>query len=273
LVKQLQIADPRLKIARYMDPVSKNALIAVREALAEAAVSGEQLAADPCGYGLVVGATRGACVTREGLYTSLTQRQGRMVSGTLFSHCGYNVAGAMTAIAYGLKGPNLTMAARGDAGLPILRRARQFLLSGRAHTMLAGFTESGGVLKRASRLFHEIAYFLCLEKLERARSRGARILAEVLIEDDGRILALEHGGPIYGLQSPCLEPGAANPALDFPLPGLEACGDGYRSLIMLGLLAYSLELRQNFAGVAFGLGTGRASAMIRLIFGRAETAS
>jgi 3-oxoacyl-(acyl-carrier-protein) synthase len=212
LLKHLGITDPRLKVARYLDPVSKNAIIAMREALVDAGLTAEAVAADPCGFGILLGTSRGACVTREGLYGSLQSRQGRMVSATLFSHCGYNIAGAMTAIAYGMKGPNVTIAGQGDLGLTLLRRARRFLLSGRAHTLFAGFSECGDPLKKGGRSFDEAACFFCLETKNHAAGRGAVILAE--------IGDLPDAGPREEAVS--------------TLDGLQALGDRYASLIALG---------------------------------------
>lgn len=216
LLKHLGITDPRLKVARYLDPVSKNAIIAMREVLADAGLTAEGIAADPCGYGILLGTTRGACVTRDGLYGSLQSRQGRMVSATLFSHCGYNIASAMTAIAYGIKGPNVTIAGQGDLGLIILRRSRRFLLSGRAHTLFAGFSECGDPRKKGGPSFGEAACFFCLETKDHAAGRGAAILAEV--GEEPGTTSLESDGP--------------------SLAGLRMLGARYASLVALGASRY-----------------------------------
>ena len=156
--RQVKVTDPKLKISRYLDPVSKNAIVATRGAMTDAGIDEAQIAAAPYDYGIVLGTTRGPCRTREGLYESLASRNGRMVSGTLFSHCGYNIAGAMTAIAFGIKGPNITVIDRGDLGRSVLRRAEQFLVSRRARTIFAGVTECD------PRARLDFAYIVCLER-------------------------------------------------------------------------------------------------------------
>jgi 3-oxoacyl-(acyl-carrier-protein) synthase len=64
LIKRLKIVDPKLKVARYMDPASKNAIVAMGMATADAGISTANIAEDPYGYAIVLGTTRGACVTR-----------------------------------------------------------------------------------------------------------------------------------------------------------------------------------------------------------------
>lgn len=268
LIRQLNISDPKLKVSRYMDPVSKNAIVAMGNVTADAGISGEEIAADPCGYGIVLGATRGACVTREGLYDGLAAREGRLASGTLFSHCGYNIAGAMTAIAYGIKGPNITIAGRDDPGLSVLRRARQFLAAGRAHTVFAGFTRCDGVKRRGSAPFAEGAFILCLERKERALQRGARILAEVS-EDEG---TSGDRGTVYGFPGGDRHLSEGSAALRLPLPGMAALGEGFSTLLLLGLLAHDREIRGRFKASAFAAGTAAAGAVVRLSYGAGRAA-
>src|SRR5262245_22607856 len=61
LPKRLNIADPKLKIARYTDPVSKNAIVALRASMSDAGLEEGDIAAAPHEYGIVLGANRGAC--------------------------------------------------------------------------------------------------------------------------------------------------------------------------------------------------------------------
>lgn len=268
LIKQLNITEPGLRVARYMDPVSKNAIVAMRGAATEAGIGVESIAADPYGYGIVLGTTRGACVTREGLYEGLAAREGRLASGTLFSHCGYNIAGAMTAIAYGIKGPNITLAGRDDPGLSILRRARQFIAGNRVHTVFAGFTVCDGVRRRGSAPFAECAFFLCLERKDHALARGARILAEVTMAETG---AAEKGA-VYGLLSGDQPLAEGDAALRLPLPGMAALGESFSTLLLAGLLAHDREVRGRFKASAFAAGTAAAGAVVRLAYG-AESAA
>jgi len=272
LLAVLNISEPRLKIARYMDPVSKNAIVAMRQVLSDAGIDQGCISKAPYDYGIVLGTTRGPCATREGLYGSLASRQGKLVSATLFSHSGYNIAGAMTAIAYGIKGPNLTIANRGDLGLAVLRRARQLLINGRAHVVFAGFSEGQGSVRRENSPSAEFAYLLCLESKDHAMERGAAVLAEVAVQDDdvdqshtGQFLP---DGPLTGGSARLFGDGES---LSLPLPGLHAFGERYLSLFMIGLLANDSALRSRFP--AFVAASGNAGATIRLLCAQEHTAA
>jgi 3-oxoacyl-(acyl-carrier-protein) synthase len=261
LCKYLEITDPKLRIARYMDPVSKNAIIAMGMVAADAAITPEAISEDPFGYGIVIGATRGACVTREGLYDSLASRGGRMVSGTLFSHCGYNMAGAMAAIAYGVKGPNITLSGSDDAGLSLLRRACNLIAGSRAHTVFVGFSECDGTRRRERGLFAETAFFLCLEKKERALARGARIVCEVREQECSRA---EPKGAVYGLQSHDQAIADAGAALALPLPGMAEVGLCYSTLLLLGYLSRENGIHDRFGASAFVAGSAGNGAIVRI---------
>lgn len=277
--RRVGMDEPRLKMARYMDPVSRNAIVAMRGALRESGIEEHRIAAAPHQYGVVLGTTRGPCVTREGLYASLTSRQGKMVSATLFSHCGYNIAGAMTAIAFGFKGPNLTLAARGDLGLVVLRRALGLLAGDRAHTVFAGVSECDGAARPTGIPFGEFAYWLCLERKDTARKRGATLLAEVDMED--RAVPQRHPLPreeraaatVQGFET---TDGTAAPSvrkLTFPLPGLPAGADRYLTLFLVGLLACDPGIRDRFSAVTCAAGTGPVATRIRLAFPEREPAA
>jgi hypothetical protein len=273
LLSRLGITEPKLRISRYLDPVSRNAIVAMRETLNDAGISEAQIAAAPHEYGVVLGTARGPCLTREALYGSLASRRGKMVSGTLFSHCGYNIAGAMTAIAYGLKGPNLTVAERGDLGVSVLRRAKQFLMKQRAHTVFAGVTECDGGARRRGVPFGEFAFLLCLERKDRAMKRGATVLAEVSVEDgeDGPPSAnrfVVYGGHTEGDFDP--ENAAA---LSLALPGLPAGGERYLSLFLIGLLVDEAGLTRRYPAVTFTAPAGGTVAQVSLLHAQRECAT
>jgi 3-oxoacyl-[acyl-carrier-protein] synthase II len=175
LVTALGIRDARLRVARYMDPVSKNAIITLKQVLSDAGLESESIQDDPYNYALVFGALRGPYATREKLYETFEKKQRRMVSGTLFSHCGYNMAAAMTAVAYGIKGPNLTFSAKPSLGDNLLRRANQLLRSGRVHTAFVGFSE----MNEDVGLFKELGYLLCLENRTHALQRGVSQFVDI----------------------------------------------------------------------------------------------
>jgi hypothetical protein len=172
------IESAKLRAVRYMDPVARNAVAAIEEAMADAGIAAGDVAQDPYGYGIVLAASRGPIATREKAYEQLRARQGKLLSGTLFSNAGYNIAAAMAAMAHGIKGPNLTVAGRCNLSLHLFRRARQLLRAGGVHTVLAGFSESQA--EPASPWPWACAF--CLERPERARRRragGAVALAEI----------------------------------------------------------------------------------------------
>ena len=123
LSKAYGASDGRLKVARWLDPVAENAILAVGRAIREAALSDEQISVDPYRCGVVCGTQYGPIEARRQLHDSLIKRKGRSVSATFFSHCGYNMAAAMTAVAFGLKGPNLTVSARPNIDLHARRQA------------------------------------------------------------------------------------------------------------------------------------------------------
>jgi hypothetical protein len=171
LTDLLGIRDPKLKIARYLDPTAKNVLVALDITMADAGIRSEDIAADPYGYGIVLGAVRGPRATRLKAYEMLRAKGGKILSSTLFSNFGYNIAGAMAAIAHGVKGPNLTISGKDDLALSLFRRARQLLQGNRAHTIFCGFSEADGATFDPQRPFSESACIFCLELEGHARQR------------------------------------------------------------------------------------------------------
>ncbi|MDE0015138.1 MAG: beta-ketoacyl synthase N-terminal-like domain-containing protein [Candidatus Poribacteria bacterium] len=171
LTTVLGIRDQRFRISRYMDPVAKNTIVALQQTISDAKITTELIERDPYNYALVLGALHGPHTTREKFYDAFDKKDRRLVSGTLFSHCGYNMAAALPAIAYGIKGPNLTFSAKPNLGIDLLRRASQLLKSRRVHTVFVGFSE----LKRDETIedtsLKELAYILCLENKTRAIER------------------------------------------------------------------------------------------------------
>ena len=187
LTELLGIKSPGLQIARYLDPLAKNAIVALEEAMGDAGIGPQAVAQDPYGFGILLAATRGPGATRDKAYEQLRARQGKLLSSTLFSNFGYNVPAATAAMAHGIKGPNLTVAGRSNLSLLLLRRARQLLATGRCHTVFTGFSESL-VNGRAARPVSEWSCIFCLERAERARQRGARagvVLTEIELESPG----------------------------------------------------------------------------------------
>ena len=205
LIAQHRIEEPKLRISRYLDPVSQYAIVATRRAMEDAGIHEERIATAPHGYGVVLGTLRGPCTTRRALHESLLVRQGKTVSGTLFSHAGYNIAAAMTAVAFGMRGPNLTLMDPVDTGGSVVRAAERLIAAGRAHTVFAGAAECDP----CERL--EFGFVVCLERRDVAEERGAKFRVNLAPETE------------------------CGPSLPF--------GDRYRSLFLLGLrsLRHRLE--------------------------------
>jgi hypothetical protein len=141
--------------------------------MADAGIAPDAVAQDPYGFGIVLAATRGPGTTREKAYEQFRAREGKLLSSTLFSNFGYNIAAATAAMAHGIRGPNLTVAGRANLSIHLFRRARQLLATRRVHTVFAGFSEclpreDGG----QPYLLGEWACIFSLERADRARGRG-----------------------------------------------------------------------------------------------------
>src|SRR5205807_2376863 len=59
LTELLGIKSPKLQVARYLDPLAKNAIVAVEEAMRDAGIAPQAVAQDPYGFGILLAATRG----------------------------------------------------------------------------------------------------------------------------------------------------------------------------------------------------------------------
>src|SRR5256886_15152729 len=94
LTELLGVKSPKLQIARYLDPLAKNAIVALEEAMKDAGIAPEEVAQDPYGFGILLAATRGPGATRDKAYEQLRARQGKLLSITLVSNFGYNIAAA-----------------------------------------------------------------------------------------------------------------------------------------------------------------------------------
>lgn len=114
--------DARYQVSQYLDPLAKASIVALGLSLEDAGLSEEAVLRDPYGYGIVFGAIRGSVATRKKLYEAFEKEGRRLLSGVLFSHCGHDMAAAMTAIAYGIRGPNLTICKSKNLRETLLRR-------------------------------------------------------------------------------------------------------------------------------------------------------
>jgi len=238
-----------------MDPVSKNAIVAFNRVLSDAGIESEWILNDPYNYAIVFGTGRGPHTTRNMLYESFERKAGRMVSGTLFSHCGYNMAAAMTAIGYGIRGPNLTFSGTADIGVCLLRRAARLLRSHRVHTVFVGFSElKTSTQPEENGLLKELAYILCLEHEERAiqrRANGLIEFEEIVWDETNGVLSVEPGG-MYAIErrpengSDFLERLKQAKKLDFHVTE-NLIEEGYLPLIKLGILANAFNSHEPYS--------------------------
>jgi 3-oxoacyl-[acyl-carrier-protein] synthase II len=194
------------QVARRMDRNLHFAVVACQEALADACFSMEQW--DPRRVGVIIGSGIGGVHTILDNQTALVERGPRRVSPFAVPALMLNSASAHISIMLGARGPNLALATACATGSHALGEAAEIIRRGRADMMIAGGTEAAMVPMalagfenmqalsnrnddpaRASRPFDkdrdgfvmaEGAGVLVLERLDKARARGARIYGELI---------------------------------------------------------------------------------------------
>jgi 3-oxoacyl-[acyl-carrier-protein] synthase II len=200
--------------SRRMDRCMQLAMVAAREALADAALVDPERAAladgvaDPDRVGVFVGSGVGGIGTLLAEEGTLRARGGDRVSPLLLPMMLIDSVPGSIAIAYSLRGPNMGHVSACASGANAIGEAWHLLRRGDADVMLAGGSEAPiypvvvagfenmGALSRwageptlASRPFDaerdgfvvgEGAAVLALERREHARARGARIYAEIV---------------------------------------------------------------------------------------------
>jgi 3-oxoacyl-[acyl-carrier-protein] synthase II len=194
------------KELRHMDRSSKFALVAVKEAVADAAL--DIAGSCPDRVGVICGTAAG------GLERILTQQQVLLergpdrVSPMFLPHFLPDASSGLVAISIGAEGPNMAVASACATGSHAVGEAFKTILRDDADVMVAGGTEASIIPvifagfcnmralssrndepKRASRPFDaerdgfviaEGAALLVLEEAEHAQKRGARIYCEVV---------------------------------------------------------------------------------------------
>ncbi len=193
------------KDLRRMDPAVRYALAAVEEALADSGLDLDSVDRDRVGVGIGTGI--GGITTLLDNHDALQKSGPRKVSPFTIPYCISNMPGGSISIQYGLRGPNLCYVtacasgshAIGEAARLIARGDTDVMVAGGSEAPIVGITVSGFAAMKAlsarndapeaaSRPFDrdrdgfvlgEGAGVLILERLDRARERGARILAEV----------------------------------------------------------------------------------------------
>lgn len=190
------------KGARRLDRFVQLAVVAAREAVADAGLDPEQW--DGARVGVILGCGMGGATTWEQQHRRMIELGADKVSPLLIPMLAPNMAAGQLAIEFGATGPNLAVATACASGATAIGVARDLLRSGACDIVLAGGTEAGvtplsvaafaqmGALSRnldpsrASRPFDadrdgfvaaEAAGVLVLERTEDAAARGARVRA------------------------------------------------------------------------------------------------
>ncbi|MEU6201634.1 beta-ketoacyl-[acyl-carrier-protein] synthase family protein [Streptomyces sp. NPDC047061] len=191
--------------ALRLDPVVRFALVAAREAVADAGLDPQTW--DPPRVGVVLGTANGGVTTLETQYGAFVRHGFPRVSPTLLPMELPNMLAGQVAMEFGATGPNLVVATACASGTTAIGTARDLLtldrcdivLAGGSEAMLtpllmAGFARMGALSRRvdapssASRPFDadrdgfvagEGAGVLVLERVRDAQARGARIRGRV----------------------------------------------------------------------------------------------
>jgi len=194
------------KEARRMDRFTQLAMAAVGQALED---SGLKITPEnSLRVGVVIGSGIGGIETIVNEVNTMREKGVGRVSPFMVPMMLPDTAPGMVAIAYGVRGPNLSMASACATGSNTIGEAAEWIRYGRVDAAVAGSSEAGiiplaiagfnvmGALsrrnadpQRASRPFDknrdgfvtgEGAGILILEEYEHAKARGAKIYAEVV---------------------------------------------------------------------------------------------
>jgi 3-oxoacyl-[acyl-carrier-protein] synthase II len=206
--------DPHFPRARLltMDRVSQFALVAGREAMAQAGLSGES-GTLPAGliaerFGVSLGTGSGGAGSTEAAYTSLLEQKVARLRPMTVVLAMNNAIAAHVSMEFGLKGPSSTVSNACASSATSIGEAFRQIRHGYADAMLAGGSEAllnRGTIKawqamhtlarphvdgpetscrpfstdRTGLVLAEGAAMLVLEEWESAKRRGANILAEL----------------------------------------------------------------------------------------------
>ncbi len=205
--------DPHFPKGRLltMDRVSQFALIAGREAMAQAGLGHTDTPANPLApdrFGVSVGTGSGGAGSTESAYTSLLEQKVARLRPMTVVLAMNNAIAAHASMEFGLKGPSSTVSNACASSATSIGEAFRQIRHGYADAMLAGGAEAllnRGTIKawqamhtlakphadgdatscrpfsadRSGLVLAEGAAMLVLEEWESARRRGANILAEV----------------------------------------------------------------------------------------------
>ncbi|MDP3860365.1 MAG: beta-ketoacyl-[acyl-carrier-protein] synthase family protein [Phaeovulum sp.] len=183
----------------FSDRFAQFALVSARQAVAQAGLVFEGELADRAG--VVIGTAGGGLTTSDEAYRAVYAEGKNRVHPFVVPRLMHNAAASQISIALGLRGPTLAVSTACAGSNHAMGLAFQMVRSGAAPVMLAGGAEAmlcfGGIkaweglrvmsadgcrpfsADRNGLVQGEGAAVFVFEEFERARARGARILAEV----------------------------------------------------------------------------------------------
>jgi len=192
--------------AKHMDRFTQFGMVAAEEAIQQAGLENEE--EDPAKIGVLIGSGVGGLLTIEREKAVLMEKGPQRVSPFLVPMLITDIVSAQVAIKYGFSGPNFSISTACATGNHAIGEAFKIIQRGDAEVMIAGGAEAAitplGLAgfcsmralstrneepAKASRPFDrerdgfvigEGAGVVVLEELERARKRGADILAETI---------------------------------------------------------------------------------------------
>ena len=191
---------------RRIDEVGRLAIASSRLALEHAGNPVVSGALTPDRVGVVFGSFTAGTSSTVSYVTNLVQQGAAGVSAMTFSNTVGNAAASLSALEFGLRGPNVTLSLKEASGLGAAVYAADLVRHGRANAVVAGgvdwldeyffrvhdsfgvLAHAEGGLPEASRPFDrrrngfvlgEGAYAVVLESEASARSRGAAVLGHL----------------------------------------------------------------------------------------------
>ena len=195
--------------SRRLDRFTHLAVIAAREALAHAELTGDDekiMAANPDRVGILLGSGIGGAETWQSEYPNYLEKGPKRTSPMFIPKMLSNTAAGAVAIRSGARGPNMTVNTACAAGASAIHLGRDLIRAGAADVIIAGGVEAGitglsvsafaqmGALTKnpdpatASRPFDvdrdgfvigEGSGVIILESAEHAAARGANVLAGI----------------------------------------------------------------------------------------------
>jgi len=168
------------KAARRLDRFTQLAVVAAREAVADAGLDPSTW--DGARVGVVLGCGMGGAATWEAQHRRLIERGPGRVSPMLIPMLVPNMVAGQLAMEFGAMGPNLVTATACASGATAIGVARDLLRSGACDIVLTGGTEAG--LTPLS-----IAGFAQMQALSRRRDDPARASRPFDVDRDGFVAA------------------------------------------------------------------------------------